>query len=184
MEPKLHNIWKPIRKQGFLTIFFNFDGLFNFGSILAHQTSKFEFEEAGTSFDNPGTSGEKFISVLTATVVRGSESASIEIPPFRPYFIKFSKTVSYEVHKSCFTMFTFRGTFTKWILVWKEGFQLMQILGFLGMYFDAAVVTNSLLLFRLALAILCNGSNSTRALFVGRATEAIGMPLCFCNFYY
>jgi hypothetical protein len=34
----------------------------------------------------------------------------------------------------------------------------MQILGLLGMHFDAAVVfvTNSLLLFRLALAILCH----------------------------
>ena len=59
----------------------------------------------------------------------------------------------------------------------------MQILVLLGMYFDAAVLfaTNSLLLFRLALAILCNGSHSTRALFVGRSTEATGMPLCFCN---
>ena len=36
----------------------------------------------------------------------------------------------------------------------------MLILGFLGMYFDAAVVfvTNSSLLFRLALAILCFSS--------------------------
>ena len=34
---------------------------------------------------------------------------------------------------------------------------MMQILDLLGMYFDAAVVfvTNSLLLFRLAMAILC-----------------------------
>ena len=30
--------------------------------------------------------------------IGGPESASIEIPPFRPYFIKFSKTVSYEVN--------------------------------------------------------------------------------------
>ena len=36
----------------------------------------------------------------------------------------------------------------------------MQILGLLGMYFDAAVVfvTNSSLLFRLTMAILCNTS--------------------------
>ena len=27
--------------------------------------------------------------------------------------------------------------------VWKEGFQLMQILGLLGMYFDAVVVSRS-----------------------------------------
>ena len=47
------------------------------------------------------------------------------------------------------------GTFTKKIWVWKGGFQLMQILGLLGMSFDAAVVfvTSHSLLFRLALAI-------------------------------
>ena len=40
--------------------------------------------------------------------------------------------------------------------VWKGGFQLMLILGLLGMYFDAVVVfvTSQTLLFRLALAIL------------------------------
>ena len=40
--------------------------------------------------------------------------------------------------------------------VWKGGFQLMLILGLLGMYFDAVVVEvkTCLLLFRLALAIL------------------------------
>jgi hypothetical protein len=38
------------------------------------------------------------------------------------------------------------------------GFQLMLILGLLGMYFDAAVVfvTSQTLLFRLALAKLCS----------------------------
>ena len=53
-------------------------------------------------------------------------------------------------------MFTFRGAFTNQIWLWKGGFQLMQILGLLGMYFDAVVVfvTNSSLLFRLAVAIL------------------------------
>ena len=40
----------------------------------------------------------------------------------------------------------------------KGGFQLMLILGLLGMYFDAVVVfvTSQTLLFRLALAILWN----------------------------
>ena len=40
--------------------------------------------------------------------------------------------------------------------VWKGGFQSMLILGLLGMYFDAAVVfvSNFILLFRLALAVL------------------------------
>ena len=43
-----------------------------------------------------------------------------------------------------------------WSEVWKGGFQLMQILGLLGMYFDAAMafVTNSYFLFRLAVTIL------------------------------
>ena len=30
--------------------------------------------------------------------LRGQESASIEIPHFRPHFIKFSKTVAYEIN--------------------------------------------------------------------------------------
>ena len=33
-----------------------------------------------------------------STYLRGPESASIKIPPFRLYFIKFSKSVSYEVN--------------------------------------------------------------------------------------
>ena len=43
-----------------------------------------------------------------------------------------------------------------WSEVWKGGFQLMQIPGLLGMYFDAVVVEAEkyLLFFRLALAIL------------------------------
>ena len=44
-----------------------------------------------------------------------------------------------------------------WKEVWKGGFQLVQILGLMSMYFDAVVVEDKtfLLLFRLALAILC-----------------------------
>ena len=47
--------------------------------------------------------------------------------------------------------------------VWKVGFQIMLILGLLGMYFDATVVfvTKSLLLFRLAVAILCQRAYCT-----------------------
>ena len=43
-----------------------------------------------------------------------------------------------------------------WSDDWKRGFQFMQILGLLIMYFDAVVVEveKNLLLFRLALAIL------------------------------
>ena len=45
-------------------------------------------------------------------------------------------------------------------MTWKGGFQLMQILGLLGMYFDTAVifVKNFSLLFRFALAILWKNS--------------------------
>ena len=32
------------------------------------------------------------------TYLGGPESASIEIPPFRPHFIKFSKSVFYQVN--------------------------------------------------------------------------------------
>ena len=48
-----------------------------------------------------------------------------------------------------------------WSDVWKEGFQLMQILGLLCMYFDAVVVEveKYWLFFRLALAILWTGHN-------------------------
>ena len=44
-----------------------------------------------------------------------------------------------------------------WSEVWKGGFQLIEILVLLGMYFEAVVVfvTGQILLHRLALAILC-----------------------------
>ena len=44
-----------------------------------------------------------------STYPRGTESASIEIPPFRPHVI-FKNC--FLLNRSCFTMFTFRGTFT------------------------------------------------------------------------
>ena len=49
-----------------------------------------------------------------------------------------------------------------WSEVWKGGFQLIQILGLFGMYFDAVVVEvkTFLLLFRLALAILWHRNSS------------------------
>ena len=54
--------------------------------------------------------------------------------------------------------YLFKKQFLKilWSEVWKGGFQLMQILGLLGMYFDNMVVEveKYLLFFRLALAIL------------------------------
>ena len=77
-------------------------------------------------------------------------------PPFQTFIHKIFKNCLL-LSKSCFTMFPFRSTFTESTWVWKGGFQLMQILGLLGMYFDAVVVEvkTFLLLFRLALTILC-----------------------------
>ena len=42
--------------------------------------------------------GDKYYHSIQSTYLRGPESVSIEIHPFRPYFIKFSKIVSYEVN--------------------------------------------------------------------------------------
>ena len=55
----------------------------------------------------------------------------------------------------------------------------MLILGLLGMYFDAAVVfvTSQTLLFRLAMAILCNGSNANDVL-KQRFVMFLSMQLC------
>ena len=97
----------------------------------------------------------KSVGLVTNTTtaseyVGDPESVSIEIPPFRLHFIKFLKTVFYAVNlvSQCSHLE---------IWVQKEGFQLIQILGLLCMYFDAAVVfvTKSSLLFRLAVGILC-----------------------------
>ena len=115
-----------------------------------------------------------------STYLGGPESASIEIPPFRPHFIKFQKNIFIFQEQKKFVQGT---TFVRFFMyskpkisewsenfwkflflkiyfikkVWKGGFQLMLILGLLGMYFDAAVVfvTSQTLFLRLALAILC-----------------------------
>ena len=52
-----------------------------------------------------------------STYPRCPESVSIEIPPFKPQFLKFSKNC-FLLSKSCFTMFTFWGTFTNKIWDW------------------------------------------------------------------
>ena len=80
---------------------------------------------------------------------------SIEIHPFQTqiYLLKVPLNVNIVkqelVHKKQFLKIL-------WSEVWKGGFHLIQILGLLGMYFDAVVVEveKNLLLFRLALAIL------------------------------
>ena len=98
-----------------------------------------------------------------STYLGGPESASIEIPPFRPFFYVnfwnffFCFTIHKKMNKSCSLNKIFLSLKKKvsslkktsfeilWSEVWKGEFQLMLILGLLGMYFDAAVVflTNS-----------------------------------------
>ena len=78
MEPKLHNLWKTVRKRGFLTLVFAiltvFQRLRNLSSILAHQTSKFKFSGSCCIFWHPWdpwgrvNSGMNCFSVHTATV--------------------------------------------------------------------------------------------------------------------
>ena len=93
-------------------------------------------------------------SLVTNTTAE-SESASIEIPPFQNqiYLVKVPLTAN-VVKQDLLN----KKEFLKILLseVWKGGFQLMQILGLLGMWFDAVVVEveKNLLLYRLALAIL------------------------------
>ena len=90
-------------------------------------------------------------------------------PPFQTSLHKISKVDFFRLTKNFFRnkIFLFlkkkivslkKNSFQiLWSEVWKGGFQLMLILGLLGMYFDAAVVfvKNSSLLFRLTVAILC-----------------------------
>ena len=57
-----------------------------------------------------------------------------------------------------------------WSEVWKGGFQLIQILGLMGMHFDAVVVEvkTFLLLFRLALAIQWNKVFSSCFIYISK----------------
>ena len=75
---------------------------------------------------------------------------------FRSLIMKFSKTVFYEVNivSQCLHLEVLLQSKSA---SEKRGFKLMQILGLLGMYFDASevFVINFSLLFRLALGILC-----------------------------
>ena len=76
--------------------------------------------------------------------------------------------------KSYFTTYTFSGTFTKQILVWRERFQLIQILvGFLLVYF----VTNFSLLFRLAVALVL-----VWKLEIFWTFKAFSSPMCDVDF--
>ena len=52
-------------------------------------------------------------------------------PPFHTSLHKIFKNC-FLLSKSCFTMFTFRGTFTKWIWVWKGGISIDADSGPLG----------------------------------------------------
>jgi hypothetical protein len=99
-------------------------------------------------FSTNTTSASKFISKRPRICINRN-------PPFQTSLYKFFKNCCLW-NKSYFTTLTFRGTFTKKNLVWKREFSLMQILGLLGMYFDAVIVfvNNFSPLFRLALGIL------------------------------
>ena len=55
------------------------------------------------------TAASKYMPIAC---LRGQESASMEISPFKPHFIKFSKT-GFFLSKTYFTALTFRGTFNK-----------------------------------------------------------------------
>ena len=60
-----------------------------------------------------------------------------------------------------------------WIDVWKGGFQLMQILGLLGMYFDAVVVeVEKYLLFSDWLWPYCGQKGGDKAKFNWKNTMA------------
>ena len=74
-----------------------------------------------------------------STYLRGTESASIEIPPFQTqiYLEKVPLNVNIVkqdlLHEKQFLKIL-------WSEVWKRGFQMMLILVLLGMYFNAVVV--------------------------------------------
>ena len=93
-----------------------------------------------------------------STYPRGPESASNKSPsyPFQTqiYLVKVPLNVNI-VKQDLLNNKQFLKIL--WSEVWKVGFWLIQILGLLGMYFDAVVVDvhTFLILFRLALAMLC-----------------------------
>ena len=73
MEPKLHNLWKTVRKHGFLKIFFAimtvFQSFFNFGTILVQKLNSFICKK-NPIFWNPWervNSGMNCFSFYTAT---------------------------------------------------------------------------------------------------------------------
>ena len=84
-------------------------------------------------------------------------------PPFRPHIIKISKTVLYEVNLT--SQFSHLEVLLITNLGLKGGFQIMQILGLLDMCTAVVFVTNSSLLFGLAMAILCIGNFFTELFF-------------------
>ena len=78
-----------------------------------------------------------------------------------------------------------------WSEVWKGGFQLIHILGLLGMNFDAVVVEvkTFLVLFRLALAILCFVHNmfstcSELGIFLYWTRDSINNLSSYCGLKY
>ena len=96
----------------------------------------------------------------------------MEIPPFRPHFIKFSKTVFYEVN------LTSQCLHLEVLLISKSGSERgisNNADSEPGMYLNASVVfiTNSSLLFRLAMAILCTVEDKTYILCIERNVPSV-----------
>ena len=129
-----------------LELSYQLDSLHNW--LTTHSMARANLKKS--KYFSTSTTGHS-IKVHT-TYPRGPESASIEIPPFRPtftYLVNLPLIVNNIKQDLQFLKIV-------WSDVWKEGFQLMQILGLLCMYFDAVVVEveKYLLFFILALAIL------------------------------
>ena len=94
------------------------------------------------------------LSQHQSTYSGGPESVSFEIPPLRPHFINFSKTVFCEVNLVSQCLHLEVLLLSKFVSA--RGHSINADSGPLGMYFDAVVaeVKTFLLLFRLTLAIL------------------------------
>ena len=83
MDPKLHNLWKTVKKTWFFDdFFFSFDrvfwSFFNLGCILAHQSPNLNLMDPFASFDTPGIPG-------SAPIVKWTDFESIR--PLWTYYL-------------------------------------------------------------------------------------------------
>ena len=116
------------------------------------QYGQSQFEKKSKNFSTSTTTASKYIPKRPRICINWNPSFQTKIDlvkvPLKVNIVKQDLLNKKQVLKILWSEF------------WKGGFQLIQILGLLGMYFDAVVVEvkTFLLLFRLALAILCIGS--------------------------